>query len=56
MRIVMAIHVAELPILSRCSSNTQGMIMQPSYVYILASQRNGTLYNGVIFMKKFAND
>lgn len=46
MRIFMATHVAQLPILSRCSSNTQGMMMQPSYVYILASQRNGTLYVG----------
>ena len=42
----MTTHVAQLPILSRCSSNTQGMMMQPSYVYILASQRNGTLYVG----------
>ena len=46
MRIFMATHVAQLPILSRCSSNTQGMMMQPSYVYILASQRNGTIYVG----------
>ena len=42
----MATDVAQLPILSRCSSNTQGMMMLPSYVYILASQRNGTLYVG----------
>ena len=46
MRIFMATHVAQLPILSRCSSNTQGIVMQPSYAYILASQRNGTLYVG----------
>ena len=44
MRIFMATHVAQLPILSRCSSITQGMMMRPFYVYILASQRNGTLY------------
>lgn len=44
MRIFMATHVAQLSILSRCSSNTQGMMMQPSYVY--SSQRNGTLYVG----------
>lgn len=48
MRFFMATHVAQLPILSRCSSNTQGMMMQPSYVYILASQRNGTLKNKFI--------
>jgi len=46
MRIFMATHVAQLSILSRCSSNTQGIVMQPSYVYMLASHRNGTLYVG----------
>ena len=42
----MATYVVQLPISSHCSSNTQGIVMQPSYVYILASQRNGTLYVG----------
>lgn len=42
----MATYVAFLVVLSRCLSNIQGNMMHPSYVYILASQRNGTLYIG----------
>lgn len=46
MRIFMATYVAQLPILSQCLSNIQGSTMRSAYVYILASQRNGTLYVG----------
>ena len=42
----MATYVALLSVLSGCLSNIQGSMMHPSYVYILASQRNGTLYVG----------
>lgn len=42
----MATYVEPLAILSVYLSNTQGSMIRPSYVYILASQRNGTLYVG----------
>ncbi len=42
----MATHVEPFEVLFGCLSNIQGSIMRPSYVYILASQRNGTLYVG----------
>ena len=42
----MATHVESFALLFGCLSNIQGSIMHPSYVYILASQRNGTLYLG----------
>jgi predicted GIY-YIG superfamily endonuclease len=42
----MATYVAQFPVLSQCLSNIQGSTMSPAYVYILASQRNGTLYVG----------
>lgn len=42
----MATYIAILAVLSGCLSNIQGSIMHPSYVYMLASQRNGTLYVG----------
>src|SRR5687768_2576510 len=44
--IFMATYVALHAVLSGCLSNIQGSMMYPSYVYILASQRNGTLYVG----------
>lgn len=42
----MATYVAFLAVLSGCLSNIHGNMMHLSYVYILASQRNGTLYIG----------
>ena len=42
----MATHVEQFAVLFGCLSNIQGSIMCSSYVYILASQRNGTLYVG----------
>ena len=42
----MATYGAPFAVLSGCLSNIQGSMMHPSYVYILASQRNGTLYVG----------
>ena len=42
----MATYVALLSVLSGCLSHIQGNMMHPSYVYIFASQRNGTLYVG----------
>lgn len=42
----MATYVALLGVLSGCLPNIQGSMMHPSYVYTLASKRNGTLYLG----------
>ena len=42
----MATHVVPIAVLFGCLSNIQGSIMHSSYVYILASQRNGTFYVG----------
>lgn len=42
----MATYVERFDVLFECLSNIQGSIMHSSYVYILASQRNGTLYVG----------
>jgi putative endonuclease len=38
----MATYVTLVAVLSGSLSNIQGSMMHPSYVYILASQRNGT--------------